>query len=79
MNGCGSCRRRPPEELCKICCEANDGCTGYCRDAFVYDQRNTDEEIANRLKEEYTIGAQGGGLEIGVKIPARILDLLSSS
>lgn len=76
MNGCGSCRRRPPEELCKICCEANDGCTGFCRDSFVYDQRFTDEDIAKQLREKYTIGGQGGGLKIGVEIPDRILALL---
>lgn len=77
MVGCGSCRRLPPEAVCKACHQENEGCTMHCRDAFVYDPTWTDEDIVKVLKSDYVIGGNSEGLEIGIKVPERILALLA--
>jgi hypothetical protein len=72
-----SCRQLPPENLCKLCAEANGGCTCYCRDIFVYDPELTDAEIVERLKADYKIGGDSYGLDFGLKLPERIEALLA--
>jgi hypothetical protein len=78
MSGCNGCRRKPPAELCTACWVANDGCTGYCRDAFVYDTSMSDGDIVAVLRRDYIIGGGDGDMSMGVKVPQRILDVLAS-
>lgn len=76
MCDCG--RNRPPAELCTICHKENEGCTAYCRDAFIYDPSRPAEEIAEELKDNYIVGGKGGGRRTDVKIPDQILELLAA-
>lgn len=73
---CGGCRKAPPPEVCHACIDANNGCTSYCRDAFVYDVKIPDEKKIELLKLKYVEGGGTGELTMGVKIPNSLLELL---
>lgn len=74
---CGGCRNIPPSDVCDVCRPANGGeCLMFCRDAFVYDKRTSNEEKAKRLKEVYVDGGNENGLKMGLVIPDELAKLL---